>query len=175
MDIRYAIKAPNNPLERKFWDAWVACGKSGTIALFPQARIGCYRVDFCNWDLRVVIEIDGHSNHSAPEDIAYDRKRQKEIERQGYYVMRFTGSELWRDASRCAMVVLDALEKRRSTKLKAMDGYKCGARVKHEMFGNGIILQVRTEDLTQYVWVWFESTEKTWFGESRWVPLEHML
>ena len=88
------------------------------IAIWPQAKIGRYRVDFliifAHRDLepvRMVIECDGHDYHErTPEQAARDRKRDREMMKQGYYVVRFTGSEIHRNPVECIQEILGLFE-----------------------------------------------------------------
>lgn len=97
----------NSPIEKMFWDIWetVEFDEQETIPLIPQYKIGKYRVDFACEFVRVAIELDGHATHSSPEAIAYDRKRQREIEAEGWRVIRFGGKEITTDTYRCAVEV----------------------------------------------------------------------
>jgi very-short-patch-repair endonuclease len=46
---------------------------------------------------------DGHEFHEkSKEQAARDKRRGREIEIAGWYVLRFTGSEIWQDHRRCA-------------------------------------------------------------------------
>ena len=96
--------------------------------VFPQYKIGKYRVDFlicafefggCDWendepvyDQRcwkfLVVECDGHDFHErTKEQAARDRKRDREMSLDGYEVFRFTGSEIWRNPTGCALDVIN--------------------------------------------------------------------
>jgi len=56
-----------------------------------QHPIGSFIVDFYCADKRLVVEIDGDSH---TDQIAYDKKRTKWLEDQGYHVIRFTNREV---------------------------------------------------------------------------------
>lgn len=58
------------------------------------------RVDLAYPDQRVVIELDGYRDHSSRQAFERDRRRQNELQRAGYAVLRFT----WADLSRPAHV-----------------------------------------------------------------------
>lgn len=76
----------------------------GSIAC--QHQIGRYRVDFAIPEEKIAIEIDGREFHRANiEQIVRDQKRQRDIQDQGWMVIRFTGAEVYRDARECAMRV----------------------------------------------------------------------
>jgi hypothetical protein len=52
---------------------------------------------------RVIVECDGHEYHDkTPEQARRDKGRDRFLQAQGYHVLRFTGSELVRSATRCA-------------------------------------------------------------------------
>jgi very-short-patch-repair endonuclease len=70
-----------------------------------QTRIGVYRADFTVG--RTVVEVDGHAWHQrSPEQVARDRRRDRYMTARGWRVLRFTGSEVLRDALACAAEVL---------------------------------------------------------------------
>jgi very-short-patch-repair endonuclease len=56
---------------------------------------------------RLAIECDGHEYHErTKEQAARDRSRDRSLQASGYTVMRFTGSELYRDPMKCVEEVL---------------------------------------------------------------------
>lgn len=92
----------DSPIEQAFAKAWRAL-----TGAYPQAQvqIGTYRVDFLV--NRTVIELDGHAYHSSKEQRGHDAKRDRYLQSQGYRVVRFTGSEVHRDAAGCARQALE--------------------------------------------------------------------
>lgn len=85
-------------------------GKFTTIR--PQAQIGSFRVDFLvipdDNAPSLVIECDGHEFHErTKEQAAKDRSRDRALQSMGLGILRFTGSEIWRDPWRCAVEVED--------------------------------------------------------------------
>lgn len=75
----------------------------------PQARIGSYKADFLLWFVLgrhvggLVVECDGHQFHEkSKEQAARDKRRDRELLTAGYPVVRFTGSEIFKDAVGCA-------------------------------------------------------------------------
>lgn len=70
-----------------------------------------YRADFTISDdekgLHVVVECDGHDFHErTKEQAARDKARDRAMVAEGYSVLRFTGSEIWKDPARCASEAL---------------------------------------------------------------------
>jgi very-short-patch-repair endonuclease len=91
--------------------------REGVIVVRPQVPV-CenYRADFVisypffDHQIAIVIECDGHQFHSVTkQQAARDRRRDRALQRAGYEVFRFTGSELHADARKCASEVLDAI------------------------------------------------------------------
>lgn len=75
----------------------------------PQFEIGKYRVDFQislsnheGWESNVIVECDGHDFHEkTKQQVESDKKRERELQAAGYHVLRFSGTEIWRDPSEC--------------------------------------------------------------------------
>ncbi|WP_119270874.1 endonuclease domain-containing protein [Taklimakanibacter deserti] len=84
-------------------------GESLTVKC--QHQIDGYRVDFALESgecpgIKLVVECDGHEFHErTKEQAARDRSRDRRLQSKGYIVLRFTGSELYRDAWKCASEV----------------------------------------------------------------------
>lgn len=82
------------------------------MSVFPQMVLGIngkqYRADFLclcmtqrEGDPRrsVIVELDGHAFHERTKEQARkDKARDREMLRRGFYVFRFTGSEIYQDA-----------------------------------------------------------------------------
>lgn len=77
-----------------------------------QAPIGPFIVDFLFLDVpesrlnrckrRVVVELDGHDFHERTKEQAQrDKARDRALTADGFIVIRFTGSEVFRDAHAC--------------------------------------------------------------------------
>jgi len=62
--------------------------------------IGPYKVDFVYGDY-TVIELDGHEYHKTKEQRDHDYKRERYLQKLGYIVIRFTGTEVFLDARSC--------------------------------------------------------------------------
>lgn len=91
-----------------------------TLIIRPQAQLDGWRVDFLihafdfarlggrqRWR-PLIVECDGHDFHERTKaQAARDRSRDREFQLLDYSVLRFTGSELYRDAWACAAQVTD--------------------------------------------------------------------
>lgn len=106
-----------------FFPAWLSSSRTGgTFALEPQKAIGPYTVDFALTAktkingarlARIVIECDGHDFHDrTKEQAARDKSRDRYLASQGWTVLRFTGSEIFRDPYICADAIDDVLQSR---------------------------------------------------------------
>lgn len=93
-----------SPIERLFWDAYRAFTPDlypEIAGLVPQHPAGRYRIDFALPGRRIGIELDGFASHSSTKAIASDRQRQRDLERAGWRIIRFGGSEVYHDAAEC--------------------------------------------------------------------------
>lgn len=81
----------------------------GVLSIVPQAAIGPYRIDIAlyeKWydgsEVKLAIECDGHEFHQrTKEQAARDKRRDRFLLSQGWTPLRFTGSEIHRDAAQC--------------------------------------------------------------------------
>lgn len=96
-------------------DGWAG----SPIQLCTQVNVGQYRADFLgfgrgadiNNPMGIVIECDGHDFHEkTKEQAARDKARDRHFTAAGFHVMRFTGSEIWKDATACAEQIYDAVK-----------------------------------------------------------------
>jgi very-short-patch-repair endonuclease len=95
-------KAPqfDSPIEILFWDTWKV---NSEFTLTPQYPIGKYRVDFAHLPTKTAIELDGLEAHRTTGQIAYDRRRQREIEAQDWRFIRFGGKEVNHNVVQCVV------------------------------------------------------------------------
>lgn len=96
----------------------------GTVdfALTPQpwveTQIGSFRIDLLasiEWNGKrhnLAVECDGHAFHERTKaQAAHDRQRDRALMAAGYPVLRFTGSEIHFNSSKCAAEVIALLER----------------------------------------------------------------
>lgn len=111
------------------------------LSILPQTEIDDYTVDFyieyairhdprhnCrNPDPpcargRVIVECDGHDYHERTKEQAKrDKERDRELQRQGYKVFRYTGSEIYNDAIKCAFDAMDVVVRMAHEQKKEFD------------------------------------------------------
>jgi len=97
-------------------DGFLALGNfqklGGEVVLGQQVTLGEYRVDFLLMSRRhrIVIECDGYEFHSNKSQIQRDKSRDRWLNAHGHIVLRFTGSEIWRDPADCAAEIFDAVK-----------------------------------------------------------------
>jgi very-short-patch-repair endonuclease len=78
--------------------------------LMPQYQWEGRRIDwvFRDQHLIVFIECDGHDFHErTKQQAANDRQKDREIQRNGYPILRFTGSEIYANATGCAAEIFE--------------------------------------------------------------------
>ena len=96
-----------SPMEAGFYSA----ASDMIPGLVPQFVIKPYRVDFALPHKKIVIEVDGHDYHKTKKQRTNDAERQRFLEMSGWHVIRFTGSEIYRDATKCAIDAKTLIEK----------------------------------------------------------------
>ena len=94
-----------SPIQKMFVEA---CGKAG-IHFDTEEQVSRYRVDCIDKSRRLVIELDGHEYHKSKEDRTSDAKRDRQLHRDGYTVLRFTGSEVWSNTHGCVTEIQQTL------------------------------------------------------------------
>jgi len=107
----------DSPIEQAFYKAWCRRITENNLRphlyyLKPQHVIGRYRADFAHLRTRTAIELVGQATHSGTKAIAYDCKRQREIEAMGWRVVRFGGLEIFTDVEDCVDEVGQLLQER---------------------------------------------------------------
>jgi len=100
--------------------------QAGMVFAAPQRVIGQLRVDFgvfvnvvANEEVRIAVECDGRKFHEQEEhQVARDKGRDHYAQLAGWRPLRFTGSEIWRNAAKCATEVA-ALAKKASSQFSS--------------------------------------------------------
>ena len=73
--------------------------KRSNIKFTPQVRFGRFQVDFLVeiGQNKIIVECDGRDYHNPFKD----RERDKELNKHGYKIFHFTGSEIYHDIENC--------------------------------------------------------------------------
>ena len=86
------------------------------VVLSTQREIGKYRADILleftpnilhGGTSKIVVECDGAEHHTDWPDVVRDKMRDRYMIERGYWVMRFSGSEIYRTAGQCAESVVN--------------------------------------------------------------------
>ena len=78
--------------EALFWQA-VRGRRFRDLKFKRQLAIGPYIADFCCFEQRLIVELDGEP-HDDPEQRLHDLQRDAFLRRQGYLVLRFANEEV---------------------------------------------------------------------------------
>lgn len=119
------ISSPDDcqsPIEQTFYSALVMAHSlldtGFNLYVNPQEKILNYRVDFCvklmsgheGIESTVLVECDGHDFHEKNKTQASrDKQKDRDLQREGFSVFRFTGSDIWNNPFKCAEEVIDFL------------------------------------------------------------------
>jgi uroporphyrinogen-III synthase len=76
-----------------------------------QFPIGTFVADFCCYDLKLVIEVDGGVHETAPQ-MASDENRDIYLQARGYTILRFSNQRVLEEPSGVLDEILDAAWKR---------------------------------------------------------------
>lgn len=119
LDCLTVIKDCESPIERMLgvglYNAqayWESLADSRGLNIYPQMDIVCgkktYRADFQisaivgGKEKILVVECDGHEFHEKTREQAVrDRQRERDLIKEGYIVVRFTGSEIYNNLYKC--------------------------------------------------------------------------
>jgi very-short-patch-repair endonuclease len=86
------LRHPLTPPEAKLWQRLRQKQLYG-LKFRRQHPIFRFILDFCCYERKLVVEIDGDS-HSEPIQHAYDQARTEWLEQRGWRVIRFTNREV---------------------------------------------------------------------------------
>ncbi len=132
------------------------------VDIYTNVRVESYRIDLivkCSHGL-IAIECDGHDWHDrTKQQAAYDRARDRWMLKNGVATLRFTGSEIFHSAEKCASEVMDILRIESATRfILAQSGCK--------RTGSALLKQsLERERLHGVSWSSFGSSREECFGE----------
>jgi very-short-patch-repair endonuclease len=92
---------------RRLWSWELHC------MLLPQAPVDRFRIDFAMWSEYhgwFAIELDGHDFHERTKaQASRDKAKDRGLVRLGFKVIRYTGSDVFRDPYACWRDVVDTM------------------------------------------------------------------
>lgn len=110
--IEEITRSAESPLEEKLGHAIVDAAPGPGFDLVPQHELVLegeqYRLDFALFvgERRFDVECDGHDYHErTPAQASHDRRRDRALQRAGWMVLRYPGTDVHRDAAGCALDV----------------------------------------------------------------------
>lgn len=98
------LRKKMTPSETKLWAA-LRDRRYVKLKFRRQQPIGPFIADFCCWDKKVILELDGDS-HAGKE--YYDSARQKWLEHAGWTVLRFWDSEIYENIEGVMQAIFNA-------------------------------------------------------------------
>jgi len=96
-----------SPLEIDFV---LLCERFGIEMPDPNPRLGRWRPDMLWRERRLIVELDGRDAHSSSAQIAADGRRETELRRMGFTVLRFTWAQVQFEAEAVATQVRPRLQ-----------------------------------------------------------------
>lgn len=118
-----------NEIEKLFYNKFVKKlteDEADVNLIKPQVSCGIYVVDFI-FSESIAIEIDGHEYHKTKEQREKDYKKQRYLQKNGYIVVRFMGTEVFINTESCIDEVREISDVFNEINIKNYEiGYKSG-------------------------------------------------
>ncbi len=95
------------PAERMLW-AYIHDGVDG-VKFRRQQIIGDFIADFASLKPKLVIELDGEYHQTDEQKIA-DMHRTDSLQRQGFFVIRFSNEEVFNDINKVRQEIKDTIK-----------------------------------------------------------------
>lgn len=103
-----------SPIEQALLNAVQRVGDK--LEFMTQAQIGKYRADLLIFP-HLVVECDGHASHEkTPEQASRDKERDRWMLRHGFFVFRFTGTDITHRLPKCVGEICDFIKNNRFPK-----------------------------------------------------------
>ena len=99
-----------SPIEQLFFEAAKDLFCFANRGIIAQYEIHPYHIDFALPPHKIAIEIDGHEYHKTKEQRRHDAQRDCFLIKEGWKVIRFTGSEVFKDAPGCIQQVKEIID-----------------------------------------------------------------
>jgi very-short-patch-repair endonuclease len=105
------LRKRQTPAEKALWRALRDRRLRG-LKFRRQFPIGPFVADFCCWELRLVLELDG-GIHAEPQTAARDREREAFLRGSGFTILRFPNERVFGDADGVIAEVLALARRKR--------------------------------------------------------------
>ena len=106
-----------SPIEELFLVEWYFQNEiyDTGYSIKSQYKINDYRVDFMistpHKENILIVELDSYLWHgSKPEQFAKEKERERELRREGWDIIRFSGREIYKDVINCVYELIEYLE-----------------------------------------------------------------
>lgn len=76
-------------------------GSADLMRIQTQYPVSPYFLDFAIPDKKIAVELDGHDWHKTKEQRTHDAQKDRHLQKLGWLVIRFTGSEIYKDSQKC--------------------------------------------------------------------------
>ena len=107
--IARSLRKRQTPAERAMW-AVLRDRRLRDLKFRRQFPIGPFVADFCCWEIRLVVELDGEVH---AEQVERDRERDDFIRRSGFTVLRFPNDRVFEDTGGVIEEILAFARKKR--------------------------------------------------------------
>jgi very-short-patch-repair endonuclease len=91
----------DSQVELDFWKGYRRMRPWELRGMLPQHDTGKYRIDFAIHRRKFGIEIDGLRYHDGQDAFMRDRRRQRDLEMDGWRITRFAAKEIMNDVDAC--------------------------------------------------------------------------
>ena len=105
-----SLRNAATPAEQRLWE-YLARSALGT-KFSRQMPVGPFYADFLCRELRLVVEVDGHSHDINP---ARDMHRDADLRSRGYHVLHVTNADVMADTEAVARMIQSKIEELRAT------------------------------------------------------------
>jgi very-short-patch-repair endonuclease len=101
------LRKNDTEAERRLWEA-LRARRLGGYKFVRQHLVGSFIADFACRENKLIVEIDG-ATHGSDEETAYDDRRTRILERQGWRILRATNHDVFTNRDGVCKTILIAL------------------------------------------------------------------
>jgi very-short-patch-repair endonuclease len=100
------LRSKQTPAEQRMWRL-LRDRRLRSLKIRRQFPIGSFVADFCCFELKLVVELDGEV-HAEPRQVAHDENRDIYLRSQGYMVLRFVNQRVFKDPAGVLQEIVEA-------------------------------------------------------------------